>query len=150
MHTDVKALDGPSHGSALRRLRGRAASRRLLAMPLVLALMAPAATALGAEPTTGYTQTPPPPKTQTTTTTTTTTPKQQVAPTTERESTTPPKTTATHEVAPTTSTTEPRARAAKLPFTGLDLRWVILGGVLLLGSGISILMTQRGRHGAGR
>jgi hypothetical protein len=30
-----------------------------------------------------------------------------------------------------------------LPFTGLDLRWIIGAGVLLVGAGLSLRMTQR-------
>jgi len=37
-----------------------------------------------------------------------------------------------------------------LPFTGLDLRWVILAGVLLVGMGMSIVVVQRGRRDTGR
>jgi uncharacterized membrane protein len=143
---------------------GSASVRRMLGLSLAIALIAPSATALG-QTTTGYGQTPPPPKTETTKTETTpakTTPaKTEVAPTkTEttaakheaaptKTSTTP---TTTQEAKPTTTetttTTAPRAKA--LPFTGLDLRWVILAGVFLLGTGLSIVFVQRGRRGMGR
>jgi hypothetical protein len=38
-----------------------------------------------------------------------------------------------------------------LPFTGLDLRWVIGAGALLLAAGLSLRFTQRRqRHDLGR
>jgi hypothetical protein len=136
--------------------------RGLLALPLSLALIAPGATALGAEATTGYSQTTPPPTTVTTTvttppttvTTTTPGPKQEVKPETNKTVPTVPKkakhgvhNVTTTEVS-TTVVTVPHATT--LPFTGLDLRWVIVGGMLLLGTGLSIMYVQRGRHGTGR
>jgi hypothetical protein len=133
--------------------------RGLLALPLAAAMIAPGATALAAEATTGYSQTTPPPTTTTVTTTVTTTPPaktetsptpaQKVAPT--QTSSTPAakgevKPTGTSGTSPTTTT----PHATTLPFTGLDLRWVIVAGMLLLGTGASIMFVQRGRHGAGR
>jgi uncharacterized membrane protein len=121
--------------------------------------MAPAA-AGAAEPTTNYKQTPPP---STTKTEPTTSYKQTPPPTSTKSETAPAKQevgpkqeeatrSTSHEVAPATSrqTSTTRARASSLPFTGLDLRWVIFGGVLMLGSGLSILVAQRRRGGAGR
>jgi hypothetical protein len=144
MRNDLTACDGPQlvnaapigHGRSRRR---RTMRRGLLVLPLALALIAPGATALAVEATTGYSQTTPAPKTETTPA-----PKGEAAPT--QSSSTPSK------EAPTTST-EPTATTAKtkaLPFTGLDLRWVILGGILLVGMGMSIVVVQRGRHGTGR
>jgi hypothetical protein len=101
--------------------------------------MAPGATALAAEATTGYSQTTPAPKTETK-------PTNEAAPT--QTSSTP-----TSEKRPTTTSAEPAATTAHaktLPFTGLDLRWVIVGGVLLLGMGLSIAVVQRGRRGTNR
>ncbi len=123
---------------------------RLLVLSLAIALIAPSAIALG-QTTTGYNQTPPPPKTETTPAKTGTTPaKQEAAPT--KTSTAPA---ATQEAKPTSTASEPTTTAAPsaartLPFTGLDLRWVILGGVFLLGAGLSIVFVQRGRRGMGR
>jgi len=138
---------------------------RLLVLSLAIALIAPSAIALG-QTTTGYNQTPPPPKTETTTgynqtppapktettpaKTGTTPAKQEVAPT--KTSTAPA---ATQEAKPTSTAGEPTRTAAPsaartLPFTGLDLRWVIIGGVFLLGAGLSIVFVQRGRRGMGR
>ena len=116
---------------------GRRLRRGLVALPLALALIAPGATALAAEATTGYSQTTPAPKT-------TPSPKQEAAPT--QTSNTPTSETPTSSTEPTATT----AHASTLPFTGLDLRWVIVGGVLLLGMGMSIMVVQRGRHGTGR
>lgn len=143
------------------------AVRRLLALPLALALIAPGATALAAESTTGYgqtsstttvttttgtttgySQTPTAPKTETTKTTPTkTTAKQEVAPTKTSTTNATTPTTTTPAVAPTTTTTP---HVTTLPFTGLDLRWVIVAGVFLIGAGLSILFVQRGRHGTGQ
>jgi hypothetical protein len=54
------------------------------------------------------------------------------------------------EPAKTTAPTATTAKATTLPFTGLDLRWVVLAGVLLLGLGLSIVVTQRSRRDLGR
>lgn len=130
-----------SLGSSRKR---RALARRLVALPLAIVLLAPSASAPAAETTTGYNQTPPPPKTETTTgyKQTPPAPKQGAAPT--KTSSTPAATTSE----PAATSTAPSAKT--LPFTGLDLRWVIVGGVLLLGAGLSIVFVQRTRHGTGR
>jgi hypothetical protein len=114
--------------------------RGLLALPLALALIAGGATtALAAEPTSGYSQTTPAPKT------TTSTPKGEAAPT--NTSSTASKETPASKTEPTATTA---TKATTLPFTGLDLRWVVLAGVLLVGMGVSIAVVQRSRHGARR
>lgn len=106
----------------------------LLALAGALATIVLAVPALAqATGTSGYSQTPPPP---TTTTTTTTTPHSGTAPSKESapsEPTPKPKTSTT----PTTHPTEAPGHST-LPFTGLDLRWVIASGVLLLGAGLSL------------
>jgi hypothetical protein len=100
-------------------------------LPVVLALaVAPAVptTAFAAEPTSGYKQTPTPPKSGTSPSQSTKTP-----------TTTPAKT-----VAPATTTTQPaKASASTLPFTGLDLRWTVGAGLVLIGAGGSIMVMQR-------
>lgn len=135
----------------------------LLALPVALViaavLLAPAG-ALAAEPTTtGYNQTPPPPKTTPTTPTTPATPtgtsgtspsKEEKTPSSEK--TTP--TTPTSETAPATSTTptattSTTAKATTLPFTGFDLRWVVVIGVLLIAAGASLLTLQRRQRNQG-
>lgn len=147
--------------------RRRAALRGLLALPIALMLLAPGTSALAAEATTGYSQTTPPPTTTTTTTTTTTpatTTSAKTTPATTTESTpkggvSPSSTSSTPETSTPTSSTEPAkssveptattaAKATTLPFTGLDLRWVVLAGVLLVGLGMSIMVAQRGRRGS--
>jgi hypothetical protein len=168
MRNNVTASSSPQHAGATPG--GRGPSRRrttvlrgLLALPLSLALIAPGATALGAEATTGYSQTTPPPTTVTTTvttppstvTTTTTTPPTPTREVKPETTNSVPKKTPKHGVHPATtggevSTTVTTPHATTLPFTGLDLRWVIVGGMLLLGTGLSIMYVQRGRHGTGR
>lgn len=146
MRNNLTACDGPLTATAAPISRGGSRRRRiargLLALPLALALIAPGATALAAEPTSGYSQTTPAPKTETTPA-----PKQETAPTS--TSTTPAS-----ETEPAKTSNEPTAttaaKAKTLPFTGLDLRWVTIGGLLLVSMGMSIVVTQRRRSGAGR
>jgi cytoskeletal protein RodZ len=120
--------------------RGGASLSRLLALPLALVLVAAFATSAFAatEPaTTGYTHT--------------ATPKQEVLPsktkTSPTKETTPSKTSTT----PATSTepTTTTAKASSLPFTGLNLTWVVGFGLLLIVAGSSIVMVQRRQHGSG-
>jgi hypothetical protein len=119
--------------SGLRRMSRRGA----LIVPILLALMAPAAPALAAAPTSGYTQEPNAP---------TTTPKSGTAPS--KSSSKP----STGSAAPSTSSSAPTTTTATpsnstLPFTGLDLRWIVGGGLLLLAAGLSIRLTQRRQRG---
>jgi hypothetical protein len=145
MQNDLMACDGPTTANAAPSGRGRSSLRRtmrrgLLALPLALALIAGGATtALAAEPTSGYSHSTPAP------TTTTASPKGEAAPT--NTSGTASKETPSSSTEPTATTA---AKATTLPFTGLDLRWVILAGVLLVGMGASIVVVQRGRQGTGR
>ncbi len=146
MRNDFTACDGPSTakealGDSGRSRRRRITRRGLLALPLALLLMVGGTTvALAADPTSGYGGNTPAPKT-------TPAPKGEAAPT--NTSSTPSKET---KAATPTSSTEPTAttaaKATTLPFTGLDLRWVILAGVLLVGMGMSIVLVQRGRSGS--
>jgi hypothetical protein len=148
MRNDLMACDGPQLANAAPIGRGGSRRRRmvrgLLALPLALALIAPGATALAAEATTGYNQTTPAPKTETTPA-----PKQETAPT---QTSSTAKETPASKTEPTKTSSEPTATAKTkaLPFTGLDLRWVTLGGLLLVGMGMSIVVVQRRRQGAGR
>jgi uncharacterized membrane protein len=148
MRNDLTACEGPSQANATSTVRARSRRRRtvrgLLALPLALMLIAPG-TALAAEPTSGYSQTTPAP-----TTTTAPTPKQETAPT--KTSSTPKETPASgtepaKTSEPAKSSTEPTATTAAktLPFTGLNLTWIVIGGVLLVAIGASILVTQRRR-----
>jgi hypothetical protein len=105
-------------------------------MPVVaLALAVPTAPALAQTGTSGYKQKPPVP--------TTSTPKSGTAPS--KEATTP--TTATEPAATTPTATTPTTSTAPsqstLPFTGLNLTWVLAGGLLLLAGGLSIRVMQR-------
>ena len=154
--TDVMASSRPRTVGAISTLgRSRRGRRRLLAVPVILvmaaALVLPSA-ALAAEGTSGYgstpttpttttpATTPTTPATPTTTPTTPTTPepKTGTSPSKEKSSTTP-------ETSPEKSTAPTAEKATTLPFTGLDLRWVIVIGVLLMGAGFSIVAVQR-RH----
>jgi hypothetical protein len=109
----------------------RPSVRRILAASAVLALMLPTASAFAAETgTSNYNQAPPvktPPAV--------TPPHSHVGP--KREASPPQKTPTT--TPPRTTTSPP----ATLPFTGLDLRWVIGAGVLLMGAGLSLRVMQR-------
>lgn len=99
----------------------RRSLRRLLALPAALALLAALATpAVAAEPTTGYTHTE-----------------------TAKQETLPSKTTTTPKVEPAPTTTTAPVKQVTLPFTGLNLTWVVGFGLVLIGAGGSILMVQR-------
>ncbi len=173
--TDVVASSRPRKADAAPIRKSSSAVRRLLVLPVALALMVAfvlPTTALAADTTStstteGYT-----PKTTTTTTTvTTTTPATTptttptstptTTPTTaptpssgtspEKQSSTPEKSTAPEKAAePTTSTSPTAKKASTLPFTGLDLRWLIAGGVLLMAMGLSIVAMQRRHRGGSR
>jgi uncharacterized membrane protein len=126
----------------VRRARRRFARRELIALPAVLALMLPA-TALATE-TAGYNTKPPTP------TTTKTEAKKAVEPSSTTKTTTTPTPQTTVEPTTPATTTAPAAKASTLPFTGLDLRWVVGAGLLLLVAGFSIRLAVRGRPGTGR
>lgn len=120
-------------GAGLRRTTRRIA----LIVPMALALMAPAAPTLAAEPTSGYKEGSPAPKTA---------PKSGTAPS---ESSSKPSSGASapssSSAAPTTTSASPST--STLPFTGLDLRWIVGGGLVLLAAGLSIGLTQRRQRG---
>jgi uncharacterized membrane protein len=148
--TYVMASSRPFTASATsigaRRARLR---RRLLALPVGLLLaIAPAASALAAE--SGYGNTPTPPSS----TPSSTPPASGTSPS--KSSSTPTKTsTPEKETAPSKEKSAPSKEkestpAAKsstkaLPFTGLDLRWIVGIGLVLMVAGCSILVAQR-RH----
>jgi hypothetical protein len=133
--TDVMASSRPRTVGAAHNKRGTKALRGLMALPVVLllalALIAPG-TAVAAEETSGYNQTPTTP-----TTTTTTTPTTGTSPSKEEGT---PAATPAKETAPTSSSPE---AAKALPFTGFDLRWSFGIGLLLIGAGFSIVVMQR-------
>jgi cytoskeletal protein RodZ len=151
--TDGVASSRPqTKGAASMGVGSSGARRRLLALPVLLVVAALAApTAAYAAGEAGYATTPSTPTTPTTPTTTTTTttttskapepkagtsPAKEVSPS--KTATTPAKTTTT-----TPTTTTEAAKAQTLPFTGLDLRWVLAIGVVLMGAGLSMLALQR-------
>jgi hypothetical protein len=126
-----------------RPIKDRPARRALLALPAVLALLIPAGPALAATTTgtSGYNTKPPTPTTKTE-------PKKEVEPS--KTESTPAATTPKAAVEPakeTTTPTTPTAKASTLPFTGLNLTWVVGAGVLLLGAGLSIRLALRTRSG---
>jgi hypothetical protein len=122
----------------------RRASRwlTLTAAVFALALAAPVV-ALGAEPTSGYNQTPTTPSSGTSPSKTTKPPAPKPAPAPAKE-TVPASTSvgAAKEAKTTTTTT--------LPFTGFDLRWSLAIGLLLMGAGFSIVAAQRRQRRRGQ
>lgn len=157
--TDVVASSRPRKAIAAPKRKGSfSAMRKLVVLPVALALtmaLVPATALAAEEGLSGYN------KTTTTTTTTTTTPTTTpTTPTTTPAATTPTPTTGTSPskesstptktTAPETSSTEPSKgseptakKASTLPFTGFDLRWTIGAGIVLLAMGLSIVMVQR-------
>jgi len=101
---------------------------------LAVVFVMPTALAAGAT-TTGYGQTPPAPKTGTTPT-----PNSGTSPSKEK---TAPATTTTPAKTSSVPTTTKSAKASSLPFTGLDLRFTVGVGLILMGAGFSIVMVQR-------
>jgi hypothetical protein len=139
--TDVMASSRPqTAGAASKRNGSTRIQRGLLILPVLLlmafALVIPSS-AVAAEGTSGYNQTP---------TTPTTTPTTGTSPSKETEKSTPAS-----KEEPSKTTTAPSAeKASTLPFTGLDLRWTVGIGLLLMGAGFSIVVVQRreGRRGS--
>src|SRR5947209_1645825 len=129
--TDVMASSRPlTPRSAAGARRSRSFMRALLVLPVLLlafALLTPGAAVAAGESTSGYSSKPEEPKTGTSP---------------EKEST--PK----KEEAPAKeTTTAPTAeKASTLPFTGFDLRWSLVVGVVLMGAGFSIVVVQRRQH----
>jgi len=150
--TDVVASNGPQAAGAAPKRRGSfRAARRLPVLPIALLLavvfVMPTALAAGAT-TTGYGQTPPAPKTGTTPT-----PNSGTSPSKEKTAPTKstPATTTTPAKTSSVPTTTKSAKASSLPFTGLDLRFTVGVGLILMGAGFSIVMVQRRqRRNSGR
>jgi cytoskeletal protein RodZ len=151
--TDVMASSRPQAVGVARMRRGSSgAVGRLVVLPVLLlaiALAAPsAAVAATSTTTSGYNAEPNKP------TTGTSPAKEESKPTT---GTSPSKeeskpTTTTKATAPATTGSAPTTQAVKastLPFTGLDLRWIVGIGLLMMGAGFSIVVAQRrqGRDG---
>jgi hypothetical protein len=134
--TDVMASSRPQAQTAKSRRGSFRAWRRLIVLPVVLllgiALVAPTgavAATTNSEGLAGYSK-----KTE------------------EKNGTSPSKETSTpekKEAAPATSSSAPAAekaaKASTLPFTGLDIRWILGMGLILVGAGFSIVTVQ-GRH----
>ncbi len=137
-------------------VHGRVPRRGLLVLGVALVISAAlAGPALAAEGLSGYThtetgkqETKPTSSTPAPTTTPTPTAAQETKPST--SSAAPSQSTApATEAAPatststTSSTTASQSPSSTLPFTGLDLRWVVGFGLLMLGGGASIVLSQR-------
>ncbi len=127
--TDVMASSRPQTADAARSSGGPIRLRRAILILPILLLMAfavaspGAAVAAGTGTESGYQQEP-------------NTPKEGTSPS--KESSSP----STESTATPTSSTSPE-KASTLPFTGLDLRWVVVVGLLLVGAGFSIVVVQR-------
>jgi LPXTG-motif cell wall-anchored protein len=169
--TDVVASGRPRGEVATRRFAARSrVARACSALILAAGLVTPASALAASEGLGGYTTTTTttttttPPTTTTTPPTTTTTPTTPTTPTTTTTPTkgeSPSKETSTTSTTPTPTTTTPGAEtpattsakastSSTLPFTGFDLRWSLLVGLALIAAGISLLVIQRRRRGAGR
>jgi uncharacterized membrane protein len=138
--TGAASIEEMSLRDLVRRARRRITRRELLALPAALALLAPATPALAQTTTSttgtsGYNQKPPTPTTKTEPTKEA---KKEAEPS--KETTTPKAATE-----PSQSASEPSTKASTLPFTGLNLAWVIGVGALLLGAGLSIRLALRTR-----
>jgi preprotein translocase subunit SecG len=137
--TDVMASSRPhTEGDVSRRSGSSGLLRRLSAISALLLLalaIALPATALATSDTAGYGAEPNAPAG----TNGTSPSKESKSPTT--SNTTSPTTSS----APTTET-----NANTLPFTGFDLRWSLAVGVLLMGSGFTIVAVQRRRRDSRR
>jgi cytoskeletal protein RodZ len=127
--------------------------RRLLVLPaaaLIAAVLLMPASAMAAEGTSGYSQTPSTPKTTPTTpkpSTGTSPSKEEKKPSEEKASKEPTSKEPTSSTAPSTTVGASKSTTAStLPFTGLDLRLVVGVGILLIAAGLSITTLQR-RHG---
>jgi cytoskeletal protein RodZ len=148
--TDVMASSRPQTEGAAKMGPG-STRRRLIVLPVVLLLLAVAAiapmSAVAASTTTnkeglsGY-EKKSEEKSGTSPTTETKTPKTETTPTTTGTSTTPSSS--------TSPSSETATKATTLPFTGLDLRWMIGMGLLLAGAGVSIVTVQRRHRRDGR
>jgi hypothetical protein len=136
--TNVMASSRPETAEpATTRIRSSRAWRRLVILPVVLALsLASVAPALAASPTTGYNKPEP------------TTPKPNSGTSPSKSTKTPTSTTPSKAVEPATTSSTPTtatepAKASTLPFTGFNLTWMVGGGLLLVCAGGSIMVMQR-------
>jgi hypothetical protein len=140
----ARSLNGELYGRSRHLRRRGIALRWLLALPLALALMVPAGTALAQSSTgtSGYKQEPPKPKTSTE-------PKSGTEPS--KAKTTPTTTTPHAVVEPAPAKAAATPTESKLPFTGLDLRWIVGAGLLLIAAGLTLRFSaaRRQRHGNG-
>ncbi|HEX5224188.1 MAG TPA: hypothetical protein VFW29_03560 [Solirubrobacteraceae bacterium] len=129
--TDVMASSRPLTPRSAAGARRSKGLRALLVLPVLLlafVLVMPAAAVAAGESTSGYSTKPEEPKTGTS-------PSGEKSPEKEAE---PSK-----ETSPAPAKGE---KASTLPFTGFDLRWSLVVGVVLMGAGFSIVIVQRRQH----
>jgi cytoskeletal protein RodZ len=140
---EVKALGRSqrrnAHGGLRLLIAALSLSIALLAFVAAPVLAVETSTTTTSSTSTGYSQTPKPPE------------EKKVAPAKEEKKVAPEKEVApAKETTPAVSTTP--AKATELPFTGLDLRWIVGGGLLLIAvGGVSLgAMRRHERHDMGR
>lgn len=137
---EVVGLGRPGRSSAHRGLRFFIAALTLSLAVLALTAMPVFAAATTSTTTstteTGYSQKPKPPA------------EKKVAPAKEEKAAPKAETEPAKEVAPAPAVTPAPAKATALPFTGLDLRWVVGAGLLLIAMGALSLrvLGRRERH----
>ena len=137
-HQMISSRSRTAGAASIEEMAGRDSARRrilrreLLALPAVLALLIPAAPAIASTGTSGYNQKPPTPTTKTE-------PTKATEPT--KEATKPTPTTSTEPATTTTPAVTPKA--STLPFTGLNLTWVVGASLLLLAAGLAIRLVLR-------
>jgi hypothetical protein len=131
--TNVMASSRPqTAGTSMTRSGSSRARRRLIILPVMLALaVAPAAPVLAVEPNYGNSQANKPK------------PESHNGTSPSKATKTPTKTVSPATTSSTPSTTTQPAKASTLPFTGFDLRWTVGAGLLLVGAGGSIMVMQR-------
>jgi hypothetical protein len=128
--TDVMASSRPRAAgtSPTRTVKGRRILPVLSVLLVALALMLPGSALAAGEATSGYNEKPKTP-------TTSTSPEKE-------------KSSAPAKSEEPSKATSPE-KASTLPFTGFDLRWSLVIGVVLIGAGFSIVMVQRRHHRGG-
>ena len=134
--TDVMASSRPRTAGASRTRIGSARTAgglvTLVAVLLMtFALVLPSGALAAGESTSGYNQKP------------ATTPTTGTSPSKEEKSATPASEEPSKSTSSPTTSSSPSTKSSALPFTGFDLRWSLALGLLLVGTGFSIVAIQR-------